>query len=69
MQRSPFLDDPCDQFAKHIASAVESPIEAVRATHIKLAEHFAEMAKASGLPLRRTLDQAGSTDSSASTGS
>jgi hypothetical protein len=57
MSRSPFLDDPRDQLSKHIASAVASPIEAVRAMHIKLAEHFAGLASENRLPLGRDRDR------------
>ncbi|KQU45972.1 hypothetical protein ASG67_15260 [Sphingomonas sp. Leaf339] len=51
MTASPFLDDPGEEFARQIALAVASPIEDVRAMHIRAAEHFAALAKASRLPL------------------
>lgn len=53
MPRSPFLNDPRDVLAEQIALAVESPIEEVRAIHIRAAEHQAALAKASALPLDR----------------
>ena len=49
MARSPFLNDPRDQVAAHIAAAVASPIEELRAIHIRAAEHLAEVARQSGL--------------------
>ncbi|MBD8547044.1 hypothetical protein [Sphingomonas sp. CFBP 8760] len=49
MRPSPFLDDPRDKMRRHIAEAVASPIEAVRAIHIRAAEHQAALARASGL--------------------
>ncbi|MBJ6123275.1 hypothetical protein [Sphingomonas mollis] len=54
MTASPFLDDPGEQFARQIALAVASPIEDVRAMHLRAAEHFAALAKASRLPLPRS---------------
>ncbi|WP_267379035.1 hypothetical protein [Sphingomonas sp. GC_Shp_6] len=50
MPRSPFIDDPRAEAARHVAAAVASPIESVAALHIDLAEHFAAVAKTSGLP-------------------
>ena len=50
MRKSPFLEDPRDETAKHVAAAVASPVEAVTAAHIDLAEHFAALAKANRLP-------------------
>lgn len=49
MRPSPFLDDPRDKMRRHVAAAVASPIEAVRAIHIRAAEHQAALARASGL--------------------
>jgi hypothetical protein len=49
MRPSPFLDDPRDKMRRHVAEAVASPIEAVRAIHIRAAEHQAALARASGL--------------------
>jgi tRNA(Phe) wybutosine-synthesizing methylase Tyw3 len=49
MKRSPFLDDPNDQVANHITAAMTSPIEELRAMHIRAAEHLSEIAKQSGL--------------------
>ncbi|SFP56909.1 hypothetical protein [Sphingomonas rubra] len=51
MRRSPFLQDPRDLLTHHVALAVESPMEEVRAMHIRAAEHQAELAKASGLTI------------------
>ncbi len=64
MRRSPFLEDPRDLLTHHVALAVDSPIEEVRAIHIRAAEHHAEVARASGLPLAptppgRTFDRTG----------
>jgi hypothetical protein len=53
MSRSPFLDDPHEQLAKHIAAAVASPVEEARAMHIRAAEHLAELAKANGVARSR----------------
>ncbi|WP_242096307.1 hypothetical protein [Sphingomonas sp. CROZ-RG-20F-R02-07] len=50
MPRSPFIDDPRAEAARHVAAAVASPIESLAALHIDLAEHFAAVAKTSGLP-------------------
>jgi hypothetical protein len=71
MAPSPFIDDPRDQVARHVSAAVASPIEAVRAMHIKLAGHFADMAKANHLPFAcdRASGQATSVRSSAESGS
>ena len=49
MRPSPFLNDPRDEMRRHVAKAVASPIEAVRAIHIRAAEHQAALARASGL--------------------
>jgi hypothetical protein len=49
MRPSPFLHDPRDEMRRHVAQAVASPIEAVRAIHIRAAEHQAALARASGL--------------------
>jgi hypothetical protein len=49
MSRSPFLNDPHDQLAMHIAAAVASPVEDVRAIHIRAAEHLAQLAKENGV--------------------
>ena len=50
MRKSPFLKDPRDETAKHVAAAVVSPVEAVIAAHIDLAEHFAAIARVNRLP-------------------
>lgn len=52
MSRSPFLNDPRDELSKQIAMAVASPIEDVRAVHLRAAEQAAELAKANGLSLQ-----------------
>jgi tRNA(Phe) wybutosine-synthesizing methylase Tyw3 len=49
MKRTPFLNDPYDEVANHIAAAVSSPLEELRAMHIRAAEHLSEVAKQSGL--------------------
>ncbi len=51
MPKSPFIDDPREVVKRHVALAVESPIEEVRAIHIRTAEHYTEIAKGSSLPL------------------
>lgn len=51
MRQSPFLDDPRDMMRRHIARAVASPIEEVRAINLRAAEHHAALAKASGLDI------------------
>lgn len=51
MPKSPFIDDPREVVKRHVALAAESPIEEVRAIHIRTAEHYAEIAKGSSLPL------------------
>jgi hypothetical protein len=53
MSRSPFLDDPFEQVSKHIAAAMTSPMEEVRAMHIRAAEHLAQLAKESGITPRQ----------------
>jgi hypothetical protein len=53
MAEGPFLEDPRDVIAEHIARAVSSPLEEVRAIHLRAAEHHAEIARASKLPLKR----------------
>lgn len=53
MRPSPFLNDPRDEMRRHVAKAVASPIEAVRAIHIRAAEHQAALARASGLDAAR----------------
>jgi hypothetical protein len=50
MSKSPFIDDPREVVKRHVALAVDSPIEEVRAIHIRTAEHYAEIAKDSNLP-------------------
>ena len=53
MSRPPFLVDPIEELSKHIAAAVTSPIEEVRAMHMRAAEHLAQLAKENGIaPLR-----------------
>jgi hypothetical protein len=49
MSRSPFLNDPLEQLSKHIAAAVSSPVEEVRAMHIRAAEHLSQLAKENGI--------------------
>lgn len=49
MPKSPFIDDPRDGVREQIALAVASPIEEVRAIHIRAAEHLAGIARESGL--------------------
>jgi tRNA(Phe) wybutosine-synthesizing methylase Tyw3 len=49
MSKGPFINDPREVMRQQIALAVASPIEEVRAIHIRAAEHQAEMARASGL--------------------
>ena len=51
MRAGPFLDDPRDLVLQHIMLAVVSPIEEVRAIHIRAAEHHAGIAEASGMAL------------------
>lgn len=58
MSRNPFIDDPRDVAKRHIALAVQSPIEAVRAIHIRTAEHYAAVANDSGLIFRASTDAA-----------
>jgi hypothetical protein len=55
MPRSPFLHDPLEQFSKHIAAAVASPVEEARAMHIRAAEHLSQLARENGFstPARR----------------
>lgn len=54
MRSSPFLDDPRDLLARHVALAVASPMEELTAIHIRAAEHQAELARASGLAFEAT---------------
>ena len=62
MSRSPFLNDPLEQLARHIAAAVESPVEEARAMHIRAAEHLAELSKANGVdPSRKPLSRSQAT--------
>jgi len=51
MQPSPFITDPRELFSQHVALAVQSPTEELAAIHIRQAEHDAELAKASVLPI------------------
>lgn len=51
MRESPFIDDPRVLMRGHIARAVASPMEQVRAINIRAAEHQAALAKASGLDM------------------
>ena len=51
MRLSPFVDDPRDLFTHHIALAIEAPMPEIAAIHIRAAEHHAELAKASRLPI------------------
>lgn len=59
MRPSPFLHDPRDEMRRHVAKAVASPIEAVRAIHIRAAEHQAALARASGLDDAKATDRDG----------
>ena len=45
MSRSPFLNDPHIEMSKHIIAAVLSPIEEVRAIHLRTAEHLSQLAR------------------------
>jgi len=47
MSKGPFIDNSRDVVKRHLALAVASPIEEVRAIHIQTAEHFAKIAKGS----------------------
>lgn len=58
MSKSPFIDDPRDIVQRHVALAIESPIEVVRAIHLDTAEHYAAIARDSGLPLDPPGDRA-----------
>lgn len=49
--KNPFIDDPRDVMKRHVEMAVASPLEEVRAIHIQTAEHYAAIARDSGLPL------------------
>jgi len=49
MSQSPFLDDPHIEMSKHIVAAVLSPIEEVRAIHLRAAEHLSQLARDSGV--------------------
>lgn len=51
MRPSPFIADPRELFSHHVALAIDSPTEELAAIHIRQAEHQAELAKASGLPI------------------
>lgn len=51
MRQSPFLDDPREMMRRHIAQAVASPMEDVRAINLRAAEHQAALARASGLDM------------------
>lgn len=51
MRRSPFLEDPRDVLARHIALAVDTPMEHLTAIHIDAAVYQAELARANGLCL------------------
>ena len=51
----PFLDDPRNAVREQIALAVASPLEEVRAIHLRMAEHHAAVAKESGLTLDHPL--------------
>lgn len=53
MPQCPFIDDPREIVRQQIALAVASPIEEVRAIHLRAAEHHAEIARASGLTRKR----------------
>lgn len=50
MADGPFIDDPREVMRQHIALAVASPIEEVRAIHLRTAEHHAQIARGSELP-------------------
>jgi hypothetical protein len=64
MRESPFIDDPRVLMRGHIARAVASPIEQVRAINIRAAEHQAALAKASGLEMKPAPDQPAACSSS-----
>jgi hypothetical protein len=51
MQPSPFISDPRELFSHHVALAIEAQTEELAAIHIRQAEHHAEIAKASALPI------------------
>jgi len=40
MSRSLVLNDPLDEISKHIAAAVSSALQGVRATHLRIPEHL-----------------------------
>lgn len=54
MSSSPFVEDPRKQLRERIALAVDSPIDEVRAIHLRAAEHLAELAKINGLARNTT---------------
>lgn len=43
------LNDPHTEVSKHIVAAILSPIEEVRAIHLRAAEHLSELARDSGI--------------------
>lgn len=52
MLKGPFIDDPREVMRQQIALAVASPIEVVRAIHLRAAEHQAGLARDCGLPMQ-----------------
>lgn len=52
MSNSPFIDDPREVMRQQIALAVASPIEEVRAIHLRAAEHQAALAHDCSLPMQ-----------------
>jgi len=51
MSKSPFLNDPHDEVSRHIGAALLSPIQEVRAIHLRAAEHLSQLARNSGVLL------------------
>jgi hypothetical protein len=52
MSKGPFINDPREVMRQQIALAVASPIEEVRAIHIRAAEHQAGLARDCRLPIQ-----------------
>lgn len=51
MRASPVLQDPRNLLTRHVALAIDAPMEELAVSHSKAAEHQAELARASALPL------------------
>lgn len=51
MRPSPFITDPRKLFSHHVALAIEAQTEELAAIHLRQAEHHAEIAKDSALPI------------------